>query len=88
LENAMRYRTIAISSFGLLAALFAIPAMIWAIFLPSLKQDLPAPIPFYERVHLGIAVFCVGWKWLLLLPLLGLGIAFTIADLASSRGKK
>jgi hypothetical protein len=52
------------------------------------KQGLPDPIPVYERVLLEIAVFCVSWKWLLVLPLLGLGMAFTIAELASSRVRK
>ena len=31
----MRYRTLAISSFVLLGAMFAVPATIWAVFLPS-----------------------------------------------------
>jgi hypothetical protein len=32
-----------------------------------------------------MSVICGSWKWLLVLPLLGLGMAFTIAHLASSR---
>ena len=84
----MRYRTLAVSCFLLLAAMFAVPAIIWAIFLPSLKQGLPDPIPVYERVLLEVAVFCGSWKWLLLLPLVGLGTAFTVAELASSRVSK
>jgi hypothetical protein len=83
LEKAVRYRTLAIWCFVLLGAMFAVPATIWAVFLPSLKQGLPDPIPIYERVLLEIAVFCGSWKWLLVLPLLGLGMAFTV--LASSR---
>ena len=66
--------------------MFAVPATIWAVFLPSLKQGLPDPIPINERVLLEIAVFCGSWKWLLVLPLLGLGMAFTV--LASSRVSK
>ena len=85
LEEVVRYRTLAISCFVLLGAMFAAPAIIWTIFLPSLKQGLPNPIPALERVLLDIAVFCGSWKWLLVLPLLGLGVAFTIAHLASSR---
>ena len=69
----MRYRTVAISCLVLLGAMFAVPATIWAVFLPSLKQGLPDPIPVYERVLLEIAVFCGSWKWLLVLPILGLG---------------
>lgn len=85
LEKVVRYRTLAISSFVLLGAMFAVPAIIWAIFLPSLRQGLPDPIPLYERFLLEIAVFCGSWKWLLVLPLLGLGMVFTVAELASSR---
>jgi hypothetical protein len=85
LEEVVLYRRLAISCFALLGAMFAVPAIIWATFLPSLKQGLPDPIPAWERVLLDIAVFCGWWKWLLVLPLLGLGMAFTIAHLASSR---
>lgn len=83
----MRYRTAAILCFGLIVGMFGLPATIWAIFLPSLKQGLPDPIPAYERVLLEIAIFCGHWKWLLALPIIGLGLAFTIAELTStSRG--
>jgi type II secretory pathway component PulF len=84
----VRYRTLAISCFVLLGAMFVVPATIGAVFLPSLKQGLPDPIPFYERILLEIAVFCGSWKWLLVLLLLGLGMAFTVAELASSRVSK
>ena len=86
LEKVVRYRTLAISCFVLLGAMFAVPATISAVFLPSLKQGLPDPIPIYERVLLEIAAFCGSWKWLLVIPLLGLGLAFTV--LASSRVSK
>jgi hypothetical protein len=43
-----------------------------------LKQGFPGPIPLYERVLLEIAVFCGMWKWLLVLPLFGVGMAFTV----------
>jgi hypothetical protein len=65
--------------------MFGLPAIVWAVFLPSLRQGLPNPIPVYERVILDIAVFCGNWKWVLLLPLLGLGIIFTIAEATLSR---
>jgi hypothetical protein len=62
--------------------MFAAPAIIWAVFLPSLKQGLPDPIPAYERILLDIAVFCGGWKWLLaiLIPV----VLFTIAAFTSA----
>ena len=81
----MRYRTAALSCFVLVAGMFGLPAIVWAVFLPSLRQGLPNPIPVYERVILDIAVFCGNWKWVLLLPLLGLGIIFTIAEATLSR---
>lgn len=85
LEEVARYRTIAVSCFVLLGAMFALPAAILAILMPSLQQDLAVPIPAWERVLLGIAVFCLSWRWFLALPLLGLGTALTIAHLASPR---
>lgn len=81
----MRYRTAALSCFVLVAGMFGLPAIVWAVFLPSLRQGLPNPIPVYERVILDMAVFCGNWKWVLLLPLLGLGIIFTIAEATLSR---
>jgi hypothetical protein len=68
--------------------MFAVPATIWAVFLPSLRQGLPDPIPFYERVLLEVAVFCGSWKWLLALPAVTLGLAFTGAALAAPRVRK
>lgn len=88
LERLVRFKTLAISCFALLGAMFAVPAAIWAIFLPSLKQGLPDPVPVWERALLDIAVFCGTWKWFLVLPLLGLGMSFTVAELAASRASK
>ena len=85
LKKVVPYKTLAIWCFVLLGAMFAVPATIWAIFLPSLKQGLPDPLPVYERVLLDTAVFCGIWKWLLVLPLVGLGIAFSVAEVASPR---
>ena len=81
----MRYRTAAISCFVLIGGMFALPAAIWAVFLPSLKQGLPNPLPAYEKFLLDIAVFCGVWKWFLTLPILGLGFLFSIAALTGSR---
>jgi hypothetical protein len=64
--------------------MFGLPAIIWAVFLPSLRQGLPDPIPDYERILLETAVFCGSWKWLLALPLIGLGLAFTIGELTAT----
>ena len=65
--------------------MFGLPVVIWAVFLPSLKQGLPSPLPAYEKMLLDIAVFCGDWKWLFALPTLGLGLLFTIAELTASR---
>jgi len=83
----VRYRTAAISCFVLIGGMFGLPALIWAIFLPSLRQGLPNPLPAYERILLEIAVFCGDWKWLLAIPILGLGLLFTIAELTASRAR-
>jgi len=80
----VRYRTAAILCFGLIVGMFGLPAAICAIFLP---QGLPDPIPTYERILLEIALFCGHWKRVLALPLVGLGLTFTVAALTStSRG--
>jgi hypothetical protein len=64
--------------------MFVLPALIWAVFLPSLKQGFPNPIPGYERALLETAIFCDRWKWLLALPVLGVGsLLFNIAKLTS-----
>jgi type II secretory pathway component PulF len=85
----MRYKAAAIVCFGLIVGMFGLPAAILAIFLPSLKQGLPNPIPGYERVLLEIASFCSRWKWLVALPATGLGLVFTIAEFTrTSRGRR
>jgi hypothetical protein len=67
-EEFVRYRTAAILSGAfvvLIGGMFAYSAVVWAIFLPSLKQGLPNPIPGYEQILLEIAVLCGNWKWIL-----------------------
>lgn len=81
----MRYRTAAISCFVLIGGMFGYPALIWAIFLPSLKHGLPNPLPAYEKMLLDIAVFCSEWRFILVLPIVGLGLLFTIAGVARRR---
>jgi hypothetical protein len=80
----VRYRTAAISCFVLIAGMFGYPALIWAIFLPSLKQGLPNPLPAYEKMLLDIAVFCSEWRFILVLPIVGLGLLFAIAEVAAA----
>lgn len=78
----MRYRTAAIWCFLLVGGMFAVPAIVWAAFLPSLKQGLPSPIPSYERILLHIAFFCDSWKWLLAIPIPV--VLFTVAAFTSA----
>lgn len=80
----MRDRTAAILCFGLVAVMFGLPAIILAVFLPSLRQGLHDPIPIYERILLEFAAFCLHWRWLIALPTGGLGLLFTIAELTRS----
>ncbi len=84
----MRYRIAAISCFVLIGGMFGLPALIWSVFLPSLKQGLPDPIPAYERVLLDTALFCSEWRFVLALPIVALGVLFTIAELTASRAHR
>jgi hypothetical protein len=86
-DGLVRYKTAAIWSAVLVvvtAGMFALPAAVWAVFLPSLKQALPDPIPGYERVLLEVAVFCGRVKWMLaILALPIIGALFTVAEFTS-----
>lgn len=83
----MRYKTAGILSAVLVvvtAAMFALRAAVWAVFLPSLKQGLPDPIPGYEKILLEVAVFCAPWKWMLTVFTIPIIVAlFIIAEFTS-----
>jgi hypothetical protein len=65
--------------------MFALPAAVWAVYLPSLKQGSPDPIPGYERVLLGVAVLCGTWKWMLAVLVLPIvGTLFIVAESTSN----
>jgi hypothetical protein len=85
----VRHKTAAIWSAVLVAVTagtFALPAAVWAVFLPSLKQGLPDPIPGYEKVLLEVAVFCGSVKWMLaILALPIIGTLFTVAEFMSNK---
>jgi hypothetical protein len=66
----VRYRIAGVLSAVLIGGMFGLPAAVWAVFLPSLKQGLPNPLPGYERILLAVAVFCVSWRFLLAVPIL------------------
>ncbi|MBZ5687210.1 MAG: hypothetical protein LAP86_19485 [Acidobacteriia bacterium] len=83
----MRYKTAAILCFALIGAMFVLPSIILDIF-PSLNQKIVHPIPFYEEILLQIAMFCSSFRWLLLLPAIGLGVSFTIAGMTTSRMRR
>ena len=62
--EAVRFRTATILSVVLVGGmLFVLPAVDEAVFLPSLSQGLPNPIPGYEQILLGIALFCHRFRW-------------------------
>jgi hypothetical protein len=66
----MRYRTAAILSAVLVAVpagMFGLSAVVRAALLRSINQGLSNPIPGYERILLGVALFCSIWKWMLAL---------------------
>ena len=79
----MRYKTAAILSVVLVGGMFVFPAVILAIFLPSLRQGLPNPLPVYEQVLLEISAFCLTWRFLLALPILS--VLFTIAGFTNAK---
>jgi hypothetical protein len=66
----MRYRTAIFLSLALIGVMFGLPAAIWAVFMPSLKQGLPNPLPDYEVILLKFAIFCARYRWLVLPPVL------------------
>jgi type II secretory pathway component PulF len=76
----VRYKTAAILCFALIGAMFALPSIILDIF-PSLNHKVVHPIPVYEEICLQIAMFCISFRWLLLLPAIGLGVSFTIVGM-------
>jgi hypothetical protein len=85
----VRYRTAAILSLLLIGGMFGLPEAIRAAFLPSLGQGVPAPVPGYERVLLGIAVFCFRFRWVLALPIAAIVVLlFIIAALTSANGTR
>jgi hypothetical protein len=82
----VRYRTAAILSIVLIGGMFGLPEAIRAVFLPSLEQGIPAPVPGYERVLLGIAVFCFRFRWVLALPIVAVVVVlFTIAAIGTRK---
>jgi hypothetical protein len=81
----VRYRTAAILSAILVGGMFGLPEAISAVFSPSLGQGIPTPLPAYERVLLGIAVFCFRFRWVLALPIVGVVVAlFAVAGFTSA----
>jgi hypothetical protein len=64
--------------------MFGLPDAIKAVFLPSLEQGIPTPVPGYERVLLEVAFFCFRVRWLLALPIVVIVVAlFSVAGFTS-----
>jgi hypothetical protein len=76
----VRYRTAAILCFALIGGMFVAPSVILSVF-PSLNHKISHPIPAHEEILLQIALFCLSFRWLLLLPTVGLGVSFAIAGM-------
>ena len=79
----MRYKTVAILCFVLIVGMFVLPSVVLSVF-PSLNHKVDHPIPVYEEILLQIALFCLSFRWLLLLPTVGLGVSFAIAGMTSA----
>jgi hypothetical protein len=77
----VRFRTAAILSAVLVGGMILLPAVVKAVFLPSLRQGLPNPVPGYEQVLLRVAAFCLRFSCLLALPTVA--VFFLIAAFTS-----
>ena len=75
IEKLVSYRTAAILTAVLVAGIFVLPNITWAVFLPALKQGLD-PIPGYERLLLDFTVFCDTWRFPFALPILAAPLSF------------
>jgi len=83
----VRFRTAALLSIALIGVMFGFPAAVEAIFVPSLRQGIPNPVPVYEQILLGAGVWCLQFHWLLTPPIVLL--LFTTATLTGAvRGFK
>lgn len=80
----MRYRTAAISSVVLIGGMFVLPAAVKDLLLPSLQQGVV--IPFYERALLGVSIFCLSFRYLLVLPIVV--VLFAVALFTNERVAK
>ena len=78
----MRDKTAAILSTVLIGGMFLFPAVMEAVFLPSLEQGYPDPVPVYEQGLLYAGEFCIRWRWVLALPILV--VLFTVSGITSA----
>jgi hypothetical protein len=74
----VRYRTAAVLSVALIVAMFGLPDLLWAVFLPALRQGLPNPVPDYEKILLNFALYCDMWRFLVVPP--AVSVFFAIAS--------
>jgi hypothetical protein len=76
----MRYRTAAILSLVCIAVMFVFPALVEAIFLPSLQRHDPAPLPTYEIVLLELTFFFRRFRLLMPLIVFSLFLVAVVKD--------
>jgi len=82
----VRFRTAAILCVVLIGGMFLFPTAVLAVFLPSLKQGLPNPVPIYEQILLDVSVFCLTWRFFLVLPIVG--VLFTVAGFTYPKSQR
>jgi len=75
----VRYRTVGIVSAVFVVSIFALPAVVVATLLPN----LPDPVPWYEQIILAVAFFCLKWRLLVVIPIVG-GL-FAVAALSGAK---
>ena len=84
----MSFRTAGILCVVLIGGMLVLlPAVVEAVFLPSLRQGRPDPVPAYEQIILAIAFFCLRFRWFLA-PLMVMVFFLFAAFTNASQGVK
>jgi hypothetical protein len=77
----VRYRSAALLTVVLIGGIFVVPNVVLAVYLPSLKQGFPDPVPGYEQLLLQFTAFCMTWRLPFALPIVA--APFSIAALTT-----
>ncbi len=78
----MRYLTAAVLSLSVIVLLYGFPAAVKAFLLPNLHD----PVPLYQQWILEAALFCLRWRFFLVLP--ATALPFILAAFTQERHKR